>query len=495
MIALRLNLVSLFILVVAVCAGLIADFVIVKVSEQDQFSLMRHRVLDTAKELSAQIMDSQTMGMALLLGINEPVLKKAALGELPLDAPEVLDRIAATKQLMHADGIYVINSKGLVVAHDTNRVSFTGKNLAFRSYWQRAMSGQSNIYAAVGINTDERGLFVTAPLHATAKPDSAIIGVVVIKLLADYLDNMLAAFGSQVVLLSPQSVVFASSVKEWLYRMGEDPIPAKVADIVQLKQFGRLFGKSTVSRLPIALDRDFSELDGVRYAIVQGDIDWNDPAGLWKLVLLQDTRSWLPLHQRLVVDMLTGIGFFLLLAFVWLRHKSRAELMAVHRELEIHANQLEQTVAVRTQELIGSNAELARAKEQAEASALAKGNFLANMSHEIRTPMNAVIGLTDLALRTELSAKTRDYLLKIENASRSLLRIINDILDFSKIESGKLGLESIDFNLGRLFDHLADLFRNTVAEKNLELTMQIAAHCPMTLHADSLRIEQIATTP
>ncbi|MBF0462831.1 MAG: response regulator [Magnetococcales bacterium] len=134
---------------------------------------------------------------------------------------------------------------------------------------------------------------------------------------------------------------------------------------------------------------------------------------------------------------------------------------------------------------------LREAKEQAEAATKAKGEFLATMSHEIRTPMNAVMGLTDLALQTVVSPKTRDYLTKIAQASRSLLHIINDILDFSKMESGRLQLEHVDFLLRDLFDHLADLFRHKSTTKGIELILQAGSGYRYALTGDGLRLEQI----
>jgi PAS domain S-box-containing protein len=280
-------------------------------------------------EVMAQTMDGNVMGAVSALGLVDQLIKRVARGEIPLDTPVVMESLQAIGQSYEANGAYIVNSDGIIKSSwDTIGVPLTGVDVKFRPYFQIAMQGKMNIYAAIGTTTGRRSLYFAAPVHGEVSANAPIIGAVVARLGLERVDSVLRAWSGPALLLSPQDLVFASTCEEWIECLAGGLTPERLKSIRTLKQFGKVFDRGTPRTLPFDLTSDIVSIENHRYAVARTPLKWNDPNGPWTLVLLGDLDKLMPASRRTLIGLTSGVLMLSLSAafLIWrqrLQHANR----------------------------------------------------------------------------------------------------------------------------------------------------------------------------
>jgi PAS domain S-box-containing protein len=290
------------------------------------------RELHLAKELGilastieGGTINSQTMGAAILLGLEHREVKKLALGKLPPDAPSVLSGMEAIRRQFIASAVFLINTQGVIVAYsDGGNKSQAGRDMSSWPYVQLSLQGTPNVYPAMGAAANDRGIYLAVPVRATNDNKSRSIGALVVKVGTGKLDMVLDSWTEGIaLLLSPTGKVFSASHRDWIFRKTGEISASRIDGIQLAGQPGKVFVQPRLPQLPFSLDTPEINIEGTHYSVNDIPLEWHDPEGVWRLVGLARRPHWWSSWNVPVLSGLTGLA--VTLGLFWLFSLARHE--------------------------------------------------------------------------------------------------------------------------------------------------------------------------
>jgi len=315
-------------------------------------------VLDTeakrrAIEIMGVTMNGNVMGSVAAMGLVSQKIKSVGRAQKSSLDSEVIEVFEAIGKTYDANGVYVVNSDGIVQScWFTMGKTLTGVDVKFRPYFQIAMQGKQNVYAAIGTTTGQRSLYFAAPLYDKVSSSSPVIGATVARLNLDRVDSILKAWPGPSLLLSPQQITFASNHENWIEQMAAGATAGQLKSIRELKQFGNTYDNGTPKTLPFDLGSEIVSFDNHRYAVARAPVQWNDPHGEWTLVLLGDLDELIPTSLRTVI-FASSSALILALSAIFMVWRERLQLANSARdqaeaELKAYTLKLESDSAIKS---------------------------------------------------------------------------------------------------------------------------------------------------
>lgn len=290
------------------------------VNESGHAEHLKTEVDQLHRELVSYTMNGNLMGSVSLLGVIHSNIKQEALGAIePKESMNsvVLGLVGGTYR---ARGVFVVGEDGLVKSSwNQDGSSSTGTDVRQRPYYQFAMRGKASVYAAVSMANKERSIYFSAPVFSEIAVGNSGIGAVVARNDMEQVEKLLKDAGGIALLLSPQGVVFAASDPRWIGSVHGPMTPTRLQDIQQRKQVSALISGKSINPLPFDLEKPVQSALGGRYVQASTPLDWGDPAGPWRLVMLDAVNSESITAGPAITAM---VALILALALQWLLVRS-----------------------------------------------------------------------------------------------------------------------------------------------------------------------------
>lgn len=309
-------------------------------AEREHLQALQSNAEQLQVALMAMTIDGRVAGANSLLGLVDEQVKEDAQTPGPLASPALVRRLERIGTGFESSGVFIAGADGLVrSAWDVSGKPSTGLDIRLRSYFQAAMRGKNNVYAAVGMNTGRRAIYTAAPIYLDQTRNSPIIGAVVSRSSVDALEEMLARRADLVFLLTPQQVVFAGYPARWFGYLADGPGLDQLNAIREKKQFGNMFDLRDPQPLPFPAQAGLVSHQGRHFAVAEKPLAWNDPLGDWRLVMLNDLdlaigseRLWLRRTQAFALLALLAWAGLHALGNRHARAQAAAELARLARQ-------------------------------------------------------------------------------------------------------------------------------------------------------------------
>jgi C4-dicarboxylate-specific signal transduction histidine kinase len=336
------------VLLLSLGMALLFGWLDLRMREDQRLSLLQTEAQRSSIEIMSQTLNGNLMGSITLLGLTDRDIKQEASNGLLSQDAHIPATLSTLGNAFRAEGVFVVGQDGLVKSSwDRVNKPSTGLDVKFRPYFQMALRGQNSVYAAVSMARGDRSMYFAAPVFSEHARGNTGIGAVVARTDLSSVDALLRDKFDISLLQSPQGVVFAGNRAEWIGFVDTVPTAQRLRSIRELKQFGAMFERADPQVLPLQADADFQTLGGHRYAMASAGVNWNDPSGHWRLLVLEDLGRTLPLWPS--ASRAAAAGVLTLLLGWMLLHllRGRQAQALANTQLQAYAREQETQLAYR----------------------------------------------------------------------------------------------------------------------------------------------------